>query len=389
MSTRVGIASILPASLVAGTALLSVATLPSGAEVNEHPSSKDSPFIQEWRQSDAAPVALSGLDKFDDDFRHFKYVSVIDDYKDLSKQEKAMPSVCYNIAFSRLRKHDFVNAEAPLRSAIARGFKGYDGYPTPAQLLQRIEKLKRLCPPLKSDIISGAVRIKVFSREMPWYASVNAELPKFLERAKESFGDSAPPISFYFFDTFADYRAFFLTLFEVEGERKNQEGTGNYNVVVFTAKNEKGEDTGTDLNFKHGCILHEYCHALCNTIYGDNYLDHIPGWLDEGLADELARPYFTKTHFPYYKKYLAESSVKERPPSLEEMSKTMHYGSKDRYPFAHEMTDHMLEERGVTLFRPLLTKARELNGDFAAAIKDVSGKTVDSIYEQTVSGFWK
>lgn len=376
---------LVRAALLAAIAL--VTALPSTADVQEHPTSAGSQFIQEWSPA-AAP--RSPLDKFDDDFRNYRYVAVINDYKELSAKDKALPRICYDIAFSRLRKHDFVNAEAPLRSAIAGGFKGYDGLPTPAVLLARIEKLKRLCPPLKSDILNGTVRIKVYSKEMPWLSSVNAELPKFLEAAKGAFGDATPPITFYFFDNYSDYHEFFLALFDIDSTREKQLGTGDYNVVLFSAKDEKNQDSGSaNINYKHGCILHEYGHALCNTVYGDNYLERIPDWLDEGLADELARPYLKQQHFSYYKKHLAEISVKEPPPSLEAMTSTMYQNSTDRYPFAHEMIDHMLEERGTSLFRPLLTKARELDGDWATAIKDVTGKTVESIYDQTVSDFWK
>lgn len=374
-------------ALLSCIALFLATALPSTADVQENPSSAGSPFIQEWSP---AAASLSPLDKFDDDFRNFRYVAVINDYKELSAKDKALPRICYDIGFSRLRKHDFVNAEAPLRSAIARGFKAYDGYPAPATLLARVEKLKRLCPPLKTDIINGSVRIKVYAREMPWLLSVSPELPKFLEAAKRAFGDSTPPITFYFFDKYSDYHEFFLALFDVDGARDKQLGTGDYNVVLFTAKDDKNEESGkANIKYKHGCILHEYGHALCNTVYGDNYLDKIPDWLDEGLADELARPYLSPQHFAYYKKHLAEISVKEPPPSLEAMTTTMYENSDDRYPFAHEMTEHMLEERGTSLFRPLVTKARELDGDWAAAIKDVTGKSVESIYDQTVSDFWK
>ena len=40
----------------------------------------------------------------------------------------------------------------------------------------------------------------------------------------------------------------------------------------------------------YGDVMHEYGHALCDTIYGDNYLDHVPERLNEGMADAVAKP---------------------------------------------------------------------------------------------------
>lgn len=339
----------------------------------------------------SSPAASSANEaEFSNDFNLFQYGKVIEDYKQLSKEAQDNPENCYKFGFACLRKHDFLSAENPLRIAVD-GFAGYDNYPSPKELLDRVNTLKRLCPPYYKDVsLNGTVCFKVYGRPTPWLQSVASEFDYYAKRVREVFGANAPVLSCYFFDNRSDYEEFYKTMFGTKITRDWQDGTGDSNVILFCERTVKGGMTGDkNLPYLRGCILHEMGHALCNTIYGEQYLKVVPAWFDEGMSDELAKTYFSSWHFQWYSQLLKEAATKGTAPSYSQMCNKLYEDANTRYAFAKEMAASIVVNQKPDVISNIVRAAKRRNGDFEAAIREVTGTSPHAAYEKTVEKFWK
>ncbi|MBX9694476.1 MAG: hypothetical protein K2Z81_18965 [Cyanobacteria bacterium] len=321
-------------------------------------------------------------------FDNWQYSLVSSKYKELPLSQKKDPALCYKVGYSLMRIHEFAAAEAPLRSAIAGGVSGFPSYPAASELLSRIEELKRLRPPCFQERISKSpLPFTIRARSTEWLKSVESEFPNYATRAREIFGDQLPPVSIYIFDDRNEYFRFFKAMFECD-PAEGQDATGMSNVVVACETTKEGRDLGFQrINWRRGVILHEYCHALCSTIYGDGFSKKVPQWFDEGVADTVADPYYHAL-FRWYRNKLATAGKTTLPPTYESLKKNMQEDREIRYALAHEMILELVQKRDCSLLKDILLQARKYDGDFETAIEIVTGIPARRAYERVVARYW-
>jgi hypothetical protein len=257
-------------------------------------------------------------------------------------------------------------------------------------LLDRARTIKQLSPPLYREYKDGTGGITVYGRTDEWLKSVYDVLPEMVQRGRAAFGSSTPHISFYMFDQPANYMQFFKA---VSGStpRDHQAGTGMANMVLFCQFEPDGRVCGPDdLTWRRGCVLHEYGHALCNTVYGDSYVRDIPPWLNEGLADLLAKPLFG-VHFAKEPADKAREFAHkgESPPTYDQLCHQFYEHGDKGYILAKLMIARLFAKSDISAMGRLIARAREKHGDFEAAIRDVFGVEPKAIYDETVATCWK
>lgn len=165
-------------------------------------------------------------------------------------------------------------------------------------------------------------------------------------------------------------------MFGKEITRGWQDGTGDSNVVVFCELNSDGRPRS--LQEAGGDVLHEYGHCLCNTIFGDNYLDRVPQWFDEGAADAIARPYYDRL-FEYSVRRIKDEVANGRPaPTYKQMCSEVYNDPQLRYVYARLMMQELLAGRPLSTLQLILNKARETQ-NFDLAIKQVTGTDPDDL----------
>lgn len=287
-------------------------------------------------------------------------------------------------AWMRLHRPD--RAKPLLVAAADRGVHAAGGWESPEKLLDRIAVIERLRPAastgLPKDERLSAVR--VYADDTPWIRAILEVLPRTVERAEEVFGKDLPPIDFYLFSSREDYTAFYKALFGQNIPTSWQNGTGNSNVVTFCQTDREGKPVGTPgASRGRGDVLHEYGHALMNTLYGDGYLRNVPQWFDEGASDFLAREYY-KELFESSARLIRKAAVV---PSLNEL--TRHLYERDpslRYGVARYMVDEMLKDRDSSVLRDILRQA-SADGDFEKAILAVTGLAPETLRERVIARF--
>ncbi|MGH9550053.1 MAG: hypothetical protein ACRD3W_11790, partial [Terriglobales bacterium] len=136
---------------------------------------------------------------------------------------------------------------------------------------------------------NGQVRITVYATGSPWQLGIIKQVPAFIERTEQIFGADLPHMSFYFFEKRKEFEESYPILLDSQFpyEHDWHDGTGNVGKVLFCDVNMRGE-----MLRGAGDVLHEYGHAMCHTIYGEDYLHHVPSWWNEGTADFVAAEFY-------------------------------------------------------------------------------------------------
>ncbi len=315
---------------------------------------------------------------------------VIDSYTQLPSDLKHERHNCYLTGCAYMRRHEFSKAKPLLYSAVESGFLGYPGWESAEELLGRIKSIERLCPPLLHNYSLGNSSSTVFAYNTPWVGSICLEMPKFLERAKIAFGDPVPLISFYFFKQRSDFNQFYTNVFNYKRGRAWQNGTGSFNVVLFCERDRTEHIVGEAIpNWNIGCVMHEYCHALCGTIYGDAYYRKVPQWFDEGLADAFARKYLTYT-YSTSDITLKKIAREKRPPSYDTLCHAMYDDDPDlAYTLARLMVAQIIPDNRIDTAGRILKKAKENDGNFELAIEQITGSKPRTLYNNVIHSYWK
>jgi len=339
-----------------------------------------------WPQPASSQSPGPAFQKMKEYFVAGQFADTINEYSQLSAEDRQRPQVPFWLGQSYLRRHDYKSAELFFKQA-SRGRLFPQQQQATENALQRIEILKRLCPPAPTEFQDGGYTITVYAKSTTWSKLVAAQMPVFLARAKEAFGDSKAHINFYLFDDRAQYDQFFGAWTIRAGEQEGHRGTGGIDMVEFCEYFPDGRKVGADdVNDLYFRVLHEYSHALCHTIYGDAWVATAPQWLNEGMAD-----YFGAKYKPNAKKEatekLATLAKRKKPPSYELMSKQMHsidFG----YTVADVMVNELFDKKDVAVFNELIKTARAEGGDFEGALKKVTAKDPRQVFAQIVRTYW-
>lgn len=295
----------------------------------------------------------------------------------------------YLAGHSWVRLHRPDAAKPLLTAAVQGGFGGYPGWESADALLKRIDWIEKLRPPPakglpEDDSLSS---IRVFADDTPWIREVLKVLPKYVARAREVLGEDLPEIDFYLFRSRVTYKDFYKFLFGVDIPTAWQNGTGNSNVVTFCQEDREGKPVNAPGSARGlGDVLHEYNHALIHTLYGDGYLRQVPQWLDEGLSDFLARPYY-KELFESSAALLRRHLERSAAPSLEDLSRRLYERDPNvNYAMARFMVDELLKDREPGVIRDLLKRARP-DGDFNKAIFEATGVKSAELRDRVLARF--
>lgn len=278
-------------------------------------------------------------------------------------------------------------AEAYFQRASAMNFRGYDTWGLTKDRLASLVTLRSLRPPIYSTINQNGTTVTVYSRQTPWAQRITSYIPKFISYAESYFGAPLPPFTFYFFSRRADFDSFHAKLLHAPVIQSWHDGTGNFNVVLFCEVDRYGKVTRSmEQTRTLGDVLHEYGHGLCATIYGDDYLNKVPQWFNEGIADALAGPYFSEVYYDA-DKYIREQATIRQPPSYETLSKALYQDHEMGYAFGRMMVKEILaSNQRPAVGRLILEAARK--SDFDSAIRTVTGVAPLDAYNRVVRRYW-
>jgi hypothetical protein len=131
-----------------------------------------------------------------------------------------------------------------------------------------------------------------------------------------------------------------------------------------------------------GDILHEYGHALCEHRFGDLYVERVPQWLNEGLANAIAGERY-RDFARSFPDTVRRAYAQRAPPTYEHVSRALYDADPDaRYAIAHRMVERLLKHRGATI-AGLLDEARR-GQDFEAAVAAVGGATGPDLLDEVL-----
>lgn len=158
-------------------------------------------------------------------------------------------------------------------------------------------------------------------------------------------------------------------------------------MVLFCRYYPTGAEVGgknvSDLYFR---VLHEYSHALCNTIYGDTF--KMPQWLNEGLAD-----YFGWKYFPLgaqqAKVRLQQLASQRKARTYEEISTALYADSETGYATGDVMVSDLFQGKPLSIYGQIINLARSSGGNFEYALQQTTGRDPKVLYSQLVSSYWK
>lgn len=341
-----------------------------------------------WR-SEIVFCKQPSIYKLQDLSSHGRYEELVRSYSQMSEKDKAKGETLYLVGYALLRIRRIDEAKSYLQSAIKKGFNGYPAWTSARSLLQKIKLAQSLRPPFIAEIRDEAsqVKMRAFGIHTEWINYAVSALPVYLSRAETVLGKDIPPVDFYFFADRQEYNEFFNAMFDGHKPRQFQDGTADLSMVVFCQIGDSGKiDIPAGSNRALGNILHEYGHALCHTIYGDNYLFNAPEWLNEGFADYLAEPYFAE-QYKSYDQRLIEFAQKHSAPTYKQMSKELYKDPNIRYAIGAMMVRELVADKGPDLVLNLMNSARRLR-DFNKAIVDVAGYRPEILLQRVVRKYW-
>lgn len=335
----------------------------------------------------ARPDSPSAVTAVREDFYARKFGQGIEDYKRLPPEVQNTAVACFWAAQCYMRSHQFLAAEPLLRIACQGNLR--QPYRAIAlKLRERVERLKALCPPLDCEYSASGVSTRVYALKTPWAESIKLQMPRFLARARQAFGEPLPTVSFYLFEERTAYDAFYSGMTSSKNSTGHR-GTGSYLMVLFCQFFPKGKKIGDrepgDLFAR---VLHEYGHALCCTIYGDRYQEQVPQWLNEGLADAFASIY---SEHPYAKAppAIQRAAARRQPPTYDELCHDLYSDDKTGYAMGDLMVEKILKNQDASAIGRIIKTARADKGDFESAISKVTGKDGRAVFQQVMATYWK
>jgi hypothetical protein len=321
---------------------------------------------------------------------HVNDSAVVEAYRAMSDSERNQPQAMYVLAYSLMRMNRFAEAK-PLLDAVAnQGFDGYPGWTPVSQFEKRIEAINSFkLPVITTASHDKKILITAYGERSSWNDSIINALPEFRSRAQEIFGELTPPINFYFFSERAPYDEFFTVALGVKPSAmltENNSMTGSLSTVVCCEKDSKGVVLPIYLDRHVGDVMHEYGHALCNTVFGTRYGFLIPQWFNEGTADNVASPYYQKL-FAEHERWLKATSVSIAPPTYQQMCDSLYKDPNMRYAIASLMVRELVRQKGQQIIKQVLLETRD-KGDFASAFRHCCDMEPERLFRGIVEQFW-
>jgi hypothetical protein len=317
-----------------------------------------------------------------------RYFAAVKAFYRLSATEKRKPEVCYATGYAWMRLHRPEMAKGLLVFALCQGFEGYRGWESTGDLLSRVSQTEKFKPPLlKAFHDATNLKIRVYGRQTDWSKPVFAAMPDFMTRAREIFGADYPAIDFYFFEARDHFDNFYSAMFGTRSQKWWHNGTGTFNVVAYCERHRDGSVAGVPGAPRNiGNVLHEYGHALLSTYYGDGYLRVVPNWLNEGLADAVARPLHPEL-FNESRERVSGWGRNGVPPTYKQMCRELYDDPDVRYAVARLMVEELLNGEPDRIKR-ILNEARRTRS-FERALKSVTGYEGRYWHRRIVARYWK
>jgi hypothetical protein len=312
------------------------------------------------------------------------------------------PEDRYLAGLSLMNLHQPEAAREHLERAKALGFRGFPGRPEADELLQRIEIVNQLQPPLRSIEGSSAppaiaVHRGAFTR---WSGPVLQAVPEFEAVGRRIFGPDLPPVRLVLFAERHVYERFYGAMFGVAVPTAWHDGTGNLNIVVFCEKDREGKESrpaGAPETI--GNVLHEFGHAWCGSYLMDRHGKEWLGrslrrpWLDEGLADyaaSLREPEYLERRKGWLLRKVAQGVA---PPAFEELTGYSEFYEKGDVDTHYWLSALLVEgllgdsQRGPALI-PKLLDAMAGSGEVDASVRSVTGKDPGKELERLIARLW-
>ena len=316
-----------------------------------------------------------------------RFAEAIRAFDQLPANEQATPSALFIAGASHFKRHDS-QLSKPLLQRAASGALRPRQAQTAKTMLAHIQTLEQLCPPFQKSYREGRFTINFYAGKNDWSARLAAQMPQFLHHASEAFGNEAADIKFYLFDQRIPYDAFFAAWRIDEPPPEKHRGTGVMQMVEFCKFFPDGTEIGAgNVNDLYSRLLHEYSHALCNTIYGDRFGWDCPHWLNEGMADYFGWKYRPEL-YAQQSKLLQKAASTISAPSYEQLSHHF-YEIKDGYLIANVLVLELLKGKDVSSFRNIISAARSNGGNFETAIQQVTGNDPRVVYASLVRSYWR
>jgi tetratricopeptide (TPR) repeat protein len=320
-----------------------------------------------------------------DSFFKGDYAQAISMYSQLPQDLRDSPLVRLWVGQSYYRTHDFEHA----REFVQKADEG--NLPPPQKqraqsVLQQLDKIKEICPPLYHDYTLDGYTIRIYAKDSIWTKSIAAQMPTFLARAKEAFGNSKAFIAMYLCEDRGAYDKFFEA-FTSAPPGKVHRGTGGNHMIVFCRYYPSGAEVGqNDTNDLYFRVLHEYSHALCDTIYGDHF--KMPSYLNEGMADYFGWKY-KPNGADLAKVHLQKLASTRRALTYDELSHNLYRDSEMGYTTGDVIVSTFFANKPLSIYAQIIQLARSSNGNFEYALQQVTGRNPEECYSQIVRAYWK
>lgn len=217
----------------------------------------------------------------------------------------------------------------------------------------------------------------VYADERAW-SEVISLIPDFVARAHELFGRHLPHINFNLFAKYSDLAEHFR---EITGHPKPLLGTGGigWMIACKTDRNKRPAHSGSP-----GVVMHEYGHALCNTIYGSQYLNHIPSWLNEGFADYAALPW-AESWYESAPVIIRNAAQNGTLPTFRTLSRNFFKYDEAAYPIARLMVVELLRGRGPEAVGEILQQAKDHGGAFVDVVTEMANRRPQDLYAKVIT----
>jgi hypothetical protein len=155
-----------------------------------------------------AAVFASNLQDVSSAWSEGRFGAAISAFDQLPASEQSMPRATFIAGASYFRRHDFQRAK-PLLQRAASGKLPPQQAQTTRTILAHIQTLEQLCPPFQKSYRNGGFTINFYAKKNSWSDSLAAQMPQFLRRAGEAFGNERAEVNFYLFDERSPYDEFF------------------------------------------------------------------------------------------------------------------------------------------------------------------------------------
>jgi hypothetical protein len=225
--------------------------------------------------------------------------------------------------------------------------------------------------------------VTVYADDTPWQNEVLRLIPDFVARAQDIFGPDLPHVNFYLFKT---YRNLVRHYRELTGcaHPRGQDGTGGlrsdgHAFILISEVRRNGRVTDI------GNVIHEYGHALCNTIYGGMYLYHVPPWFNEGVADYIGLPWYADL-YRSAPELIREEARADRVPTYDVLISDFYEYDNAAYAIARLMVYALLRNlETIDAIWQILQEAGKANGAFPEVIEKIGGYRTEDLYERVLS----